>query len=408
MINVFDYMASLEIADVQSRAASLDITTALQSAINAVPVGGGTVYFPAGKYLHSQLNLTSNLTIKGEGIDATTLFYKAGGNGYGLRMDTLLNVRVANLTLNGNKENNTSGGMGIRATSSNRITLERVRTTNWFYDGVAVVDSTRVRSILCEFDNNSRDGASFGTSSQLTTSHCEAHDNGRFGVIHGSGCSYVQNIGNDLYSNSLTIAGAGAATVGSHDVVMVGNLSHGNTLGHGLQFNGTVRGVYSGNISRNNGISGFDYTLSSQYGVMSGNISYSNSIRGVEIDSTSFYVTATGNGVYRNGEVGISVYRTPATTLVGNFSTENGTTLTPKYGIRLWDDVGTLPSHNCLIVGNTATDDRGAGATQTHGLSVDSATGGTVIALNSFTSYKIAPASVSAGSIAYKAGNLGW
>lgn len=73
-VNVFDYMTAAEIADVQARTKLLDVTAAVQSALDSNQV----VYFPAGVY-----NITASLTGKncrllGEPSDnASTLEYTA-------------------------------------------------------------------------------------------------------------------------------------------------------------------------------------------------------------------------------------------------------------------------------------------------------------------------------------------
>jgi parallel beta-helix repeat protein len=104
-----------------------------------------------------------------------------------------------------------------------------------------------------------------------------------------------------------------------------------------------------------------------------GNVSYNNTVRGFEIDSASYYNSCIGNMAYRNGEVGISVYRSPAAFLLGNFASENGNISAVKYGIRVWDDLNTLTSNNVRLIANNASDDRGGSATQTYGLSIEGA-----------------------------------
>ena len=58
---------------------STDDTSALQSAINAVPTGGGTVYFPPGTYKHTGLTLGPHVSLYGHGTDATVLYSSTGG-----------------------------------------------------------------------------------------------------------------------------------------------------------------------------------------------------------------------------------------------------------------------------------------------------------------------------------------
>lgn len=65
VINVFDYMTAAQIADVTANTSSVDVTAALQAALNAANVNGNNsiVYLPAGTYLVSDtLTIKSNRT----------------------------------------------------------------------------------------------------------------------------------------------------------------------------------------------------------------------------------------------------------------------------------------------------------------------------------------------------------
>lgn len=58
-VNVFDYMTQAQIADVQNRVGSVDVTAALQAAIDTCVIGtiAQTVYFPPGVYFTGPLNI---------------------------------------------------------------------------------------------------------------------------------------------------------------------------------------------------------------------------------------------------------------------------------------------------------------------------------------------------------------
>lgn len=102
-----------------------DDAAAVQAALDAVnTAGGGTVYLPAGTYLvGTTLVLYSKVTMRGAGIDATTIKLKNGTNADLIRtyqFSTFTGTAPANplapyhfalrdLTLDGNKANNTSG-----------------------------------------------------------------------------------------------------------------------------------------------------------------------------------------------------------------------------------------------------------------------------------------------------------
>lgn len=76
IVNVFDFMTSAQVADVKTRAYTLDVTAACNSALAV----SKCVYFPAGSYkITSALTLNaSDIQILGDGIGQTIL--KASGN----------------------------------------------------------------------------------------------------------------------------------------------------------------------------------------------------------------------------------------------------------------------------------------------------------------------------------------
>jgi len=82
VINVFDYMTPAQIQDVQAGTSSVDVTAALQAAIdagyNATPALCKSVYLPSGTYLISDsLQLQDNACIFGTSRDTTFIFGRA-------------------------------------------------------------------------------------------------------------------------------------------------------------------------------------------------------------------------------------------------------------------------------------------------------------------------------------------
>jgi hypothetical protein len=67
-INVFNYMTAEQIADVQAFTYLLDVSDAIQAAIDALPDYGGTILFPGGGY-----RIEETIEIgDGDGVDAST------------------------------------------------------------------------------------------------------------------------------------------------------------------------------------------------------------------------------------------------------------------------------------------------------------------------------------------------
>jgi hypothetical protein len=100
-VNVFDYMTAAEIADVQARTELVDVTAAVQAALDTRKV----VYFPAGVYKITATLTGLNCCIVGEDtLNASTLKYTA------LDGNPLLSIRydyvdkftsISNITLRG-------------------------------------------------------------------------------------------------------------------------------------------------------------------------------------------------------------------------------------------------------------------------------------------------------------------
>lgn len=72
-VSVFDFMTAAQIADVRGQAGSLDVTAAVQAAIDSLKYGG-TLFFPPGVYkLTSVVSLYAGITLRGSSnVDKTT------------------------------------------------------------------------------------------------------------------------------------------------------------------------------------------------------------------------------------------------------------------------------------------------------------------------------------------------
>lgn len=79
VVSAFDFMTAAQIADVQARTLTLDVTVPLQAAIDACIISGKTLHLPAGNYkITSTLNLVGassayGINIIGEGRRYTTI-----------------------------------------------------------------------------------------------------------------------------------------------------------------------------------------------------------------------------------------------------------------------------------------------------------------------------------------------
>jgi hypothetical protein len=102
-VNIFDYLTAAQIADVESFTGSIDMSAIINAVITELSgVGGGTLYFPAGKYLinssiigESYVNLSC---VSGETTPANNgTIFKWGGGNTGT-MFSFINVRQVNFS----------------------------------------------------------------------------------------------------------------------------------------------------------------------------------------------------------------------------------------------------------------------------------------------------------------------
>jgi hypothetical protein len=97
-----------------------DNTTAIQAALNSA--GDGVVYFPKGIYISGSLSIPVNTSLRGESMNSVVLKLKNGTNptgflqtaGFASLTNTnsnggTFNSQISEITIDGNKANNTSG-----------------------------------------------------------------------------------------------------------------------------------------------------------------------------------------------------------------------------------------------------------------------------------------------------------
>jgi hypothetical protein len=170
-----------------------DDRVAIQRTIDAVhTTGGGEVYFPAGTYRVTAnsttgycLLLKSNVRIEGASRDTVTLIQAAAiANSTRMFYTTgASNWAVRNVTLDGNKDNNTTNehrhGMFI-GTATNGL-VEHVTSQNFTGDGLYV----------------------FTGSSYITFRDCYCTGNERNGITLGGGCGNILVEGCTLYNNAV-------------------------------------------------------------------------------------------------------------------------------------------------------------------------------------------------------------
>lgn len=163
-VSVFDFMTALEIADVSNNTGSLDVTQAIQDAINAVyspaqNIGwGGTLIFPPGTYkTTAALTINKHINIEAYGARINSSGARCFDIGSATYLTNLalgyFRVRIAGLYINHAGANEVIRNQGIR-----RIVLERVQT----------IGGSHALYTEGAFDNPVITNCRF----QNTTSHC--------------------------------------------------------------------------------------------------------------------------------------------------------------------------------------------------------------------------------------------
>lgn len=219
-----------------------DDTTAIQSAINALPASGGTVFFPAGTYIINGnigsvaafgviLALPNNASAIGAGMGATVIKLAAGATQTQPRMignatGATTGIHISDLTLDGNRLNQTawSACLNLASLTENSV-VEHVEMKSPFGWGAAITSCTNV-----------------------IVSNCILHDLPGHGLVEGgSNCGhnlYINNIVHD-YGLSATY-GRGIDISGNYDLI-VGNITYNGNNDAGIALEGGTGTAIVGN-----------------------------------------------------------------------------------------------------------------------------------------------------------------
>lgn len=131
-----------------------DDTNAIQNAISfatrmngSAGTGGATVFFPPGIYVVRGLTIYNFIHLRGSGLEATTILLKPGANADVIstyhfssltgtnNVGGVVNFGVYDLTIDGNKANQTAASYGLRIYGYGYI-IQNVRIRNTYSDGV--------------------------------------------------------------------------------------------------------------------------------------------------------------------------------------------------------------------------------------------------------------------------------
>jgi hypothetical protein len=259
-----------------------DDTAAIQAAIAAANVNGGTVLLPAGTYMVTgiSLNGVTRITIQGVGPRASTIKLMNNVNLTTGTINATTNgdyVVMRDFGVHGNRTNNTGGADGIRFPSSatTGVQMENLYVHEADARGINVT-GTDFLVTRCYLENNSQAGIGFNTNANRARI--------TFNICTG-------NTGDGIY-------------IGSRDVVAMGNKCYANH-DTGMNFGGPQEPTGWNQIIGNEVWLNWNSGLNTGGGdniIIQGNIAYANgrnvntprSNAGIRIRDTTGYDPNTG------------------------------------------------------------------------------------------------------------------
>jgi parallel beta-helix repeat protein len=223
-------MATFNVLDFGATADDLsDDSAAIQAAIDAAyELGGGIVYIPAGTFIISGnkadpsqgcVEVRSNVTLIGEGMGETIL--KLADN-YDARINGLIrtpvsesasNVTIKNLTIDGNRQNNTDHQAGI-------ITGVKANDDGKIHESITI---SNVEVMNCTgYGVNPHE-----LTYDLVIEDCVSHGNGKDGFVadYVVGGIYRDNVAYDNDRHGINVQNS------SNDILLENNIAYNNGNG---------------------------------------------------------------------------------------------------------------------------------------------------------------------------------
>ena len=163
-----------------------DDTAAIQSAVNITT----EVFFPSGTYIVSHLDIPSDTTLSGEAGPSSIIKRKDNTSfGYFIRSVSSKNIGFNNLTIDGNKANQTVGFYNIIFTECEELSVKQCNLINAkTYSGISIQGGTNEenssRSIIEEntFENNDDSGIYINKESYISIENNHFKSNGGDGI----------------------------------------------------------------------------------------------------------------------------------------------------------------------------------------------------------------------------------
>ena len=253
---------------------STDDTAAIKAAINSLPSGGGSVFFPAGTYVISDAIQARNaLKIFGEG-NSSSVIYQTMPNKHGIAGTDILSFSIEDIRVVGA---GSGAGIGImferyNNDATNYIHAKNVYVRTFGKDGIYVSNGIVSRFDTVISESNGGNGFNLvglngviGTSTSLN--NCFANANAlsgyrmdTMGYMNFNACAADNNaIGYEMLNAiGLTFNGCGAE--GSTTAAFKIDAGYGNTISGGWMYKNKAIGVLITNNSIGATITGLSET----------------------------------------------------------------------------------------------------------------------------------------------------
>lgn len=321
--------------------------TAQISAASAA--GGGVVVLRAGTYVvASSVALKDKVSIVGAGKEATTIQGATGLTNavlLGSSGDTVSDLSIRDLTIDGNRTVFSTNIRGIQVTSGARIIIDNIRIED-------------VRDI----------GVYFNATTDSTIRDCVLYQCGKGGTTaHGMNldpsCHRCMIVNNTIIKNGATgETGFGIRLADSNDCLVQGNYIEQTTAVVTSSNNGSLEPIgWTSSCSRtkcigNTCLRGGDngISVSGPFSIVVGNYVEQSCHAGIAVQSTGHHSVINGNTVLNVSQHtgqphgGIAIDGADSCVVTGNRILDDQGSKTHDYGIKMFSASG----ERCLAVGN--------------------------------------------------------
>lgn len=287
----------------------------LQDAINSLP-SGGTIFVRTGTYIiTSTIQIDySNISIVGEDKNKTILYLDDNIGDPIMSLSAVSNVKISNITFNGNKANNTASD-GLFIEDSGYIVISDCLFIDNYSNGILIEGGSDLKITESVFNSSGEFGIKIsyagltdkGKSIITNNSFIDCGDTGYGGVeIHGRCFGII--IDSNIFENCYRGIVVDGNVYYCLEHIITNNIIKSSTS-YGIYLFDNMGQIQGCLINNNNIRNGSDYAIriSSAYGqnTVNNNIIYNN-INGIYIQSSDSN-TIQGNNIYLFDDYGINL-----------------------------------------------------------------------------------------------------